>query len=163
MKPRFLESASSSTGSKFARRTIRVFSPGKEQAGQSRSAVVSVADEFADLPDEALEQRLVQLAFSKDGGRRIEAQKSAIRSVLKLRRERRESARVEDTVRRATELVNAARPKRDRITEDEMNPHEAAAIVTEPRWAKVYATDREIAAALQDLRKRSTRRRRTRQ
>jgi hypothetical protein len=44
-----------------------------------------------------------------------------------------------------------------------MNPHEAAAIVTEPRWAKVYATDREIAAALQDLRKRITRRRRTRQ
>ena len=122
-----------------------------------------VADEFADVPDEALEQRLVQLAFSKDGGRRIEAQKSAIRSVLKLRRERRESSRVEDTVRRATELVNAARPERYRITEDEMNPHEAAAIVTEPRWAKVYATDREIAAALRDLRKRSRRRRRARQ
>jgi hypothetical protein len=164
MKPRFLESASSSTGPRFWRVSGRVSSPRKRQrVGSARAVVSLVADEFADVPDEALEQRLVQLAFSKDGGRRIEAQKSAIRSVLKLRRERRESSRVEGTVRRATELVNAVRPKRYRITEDEMNPHEAAAIVTEPRWAKVYATDAEIAAALQDLRKRITRRRTSRQ
>jgi hypothetical protein len=125
--------------------------------------VVSVADEFADdVPDEALEQRLVQLAFSKDGGRRIEAQKSAIRSVLAMRRERRERSRVTDDIRRATELVNAGRRKPYRITDADMNPYEAAAIVTNPAWAKTYATDAEIAAANDDRRKRSRRLRSTR-
>jgi hypothetical protein len=110
-----------------------------------------MANEFADMPDSALEQRLVELAFSSDGGRRIEAQKSAIRSVLSLRRERRKATRVADDVRRATELVNAVRPRRYWITEAEMDPGEAASIVTEPRWAALYATDAEMRAAVAEL------------
>jgi hypothetical protein len=113
-----------------------------------------MADSYEEMDDSALERRLIELGFSGEGGRKVEAQKSAIRTVLALRRERREASRVADDVRRATELVNAVRPAKYRITEAEMNPHDAASIVTEPRWAALYATDAEIAAALEEFKSR---------
>src|SRR5215210_5578671 len=100
-------------------------------------------DPYADMDDSALERRLIELGFSGVGGSMKKKQKSAIRTVLALRRERREASRVEENIRRATEIVNSVRHPDFHISEEDMDECEAAAIVAHPGWAEVFVSLRE--------------------
>jgi hypothetical protein len=80
------------------------------------------------------------------GGRAIEAQKSAIRTVLRRRDVRRGSVDEELMIRRATMLVNECRGPRDQITVGQMDRYWAASIVGSPVWAELFATAEEMRA-----------------
>jgi hypothetical protein len=97
-----------------------------------------------ELPDQVLEARLAELAFAEGvGGRALEAQKSAIRTLLARRDGRRPESEIQAGISRAVELVNAHRGRADRVTAEEMDDGWAASIVREPRWAEVFATEEE--------------------
>lgn len=102
--------------------------------------------ELAGLTDEQLEIRLLELAMDDDiGGHRAQAQASAIRTVLRRRRER----IGEDDLalrERAAAIVNDRHPD-DPVTADEIHPVDAQSIVySSPIWCDLFVRRRQNAA-----------------
>src|SRR4051794_1911217 len=99
----------------------------------------------ADMSTADLERELVRLAFDRDhGGRGVEARSSALRLALRIRQDRGVSPDVESKIAQAVVIVNALRPPDEQITTEEMNPADAASIVGDEAWARLFVTDGEL-------------------
>jgi hypothetical protein len=115
------------------------------------------AKELVALSDEDLEARLLELAMDDSvGGHRAQAQSSAIRTVLRRRRERADQNELE-LRQRACAIVNDRRCGNDPVEVEEMDPAWAACIVEAPGWADLFATRRECDEARLAMRMRRPR------
>lgn len=106
--------------------------------------------DFANLTNEQLEAKLLELAYDESlGGRHVESRKSAIRVVLARREARREATDVDAIIAEAVRLVNAVRPPDRQVTAEDMNLPDAHCVVMAPAgWVPLFSTpaeDEEVA------------------
>ena len=100
------------------------------------------ADDLERLDEDQLEAMLLEATAEGVPGRSAMARVTALRTILRRRREQRRKDGFDADHERALQLVNAHRGAHEQLTE--IGPVWVASITAAPCWAELYVSDDEM-------------------